>query len=204
VLAKSEVALLDVVRTGVPEFPSWLFAAIACIAITNTCLVQLITMSRIMYGMGREEVVPRVFSRTHQSRRTPWVAIIATTAVVLGLLVTVGETGVNTLANATVIFLLAVFAVVCVCGLMLRRDTVEHEHYTAPSVVLGIGIVVNLGLLGYAVYTDLRDLADGTVSWDGSSVVVTLILLGVGLVLFLVNAATSSGRRIDADNLSGS
>jgi basic amino acid/polyamine antiporter, APA family len=204
VLAKSEVALLDVVRTGVPEFPSWLFAAIACIAITNTCLVQLITMSRIMYGMGREEVVPRVFSRTHHSRRTPWVAIIATTAVVLGLLVTVGETGVNTLANATVIFLLAVFAVVCVCGLMLRRDTVEHEHYTAPSVVLGIGIVVNLGLLGYAVYTDLRDLADGTVSWDGSSVVVTLILLGVGLVLFLVNAATSSGRRIDADNLSGS
>ena len=72
VLGDSEVALLEVVRTGLPEFPEWLFALIACIAIANTTLVQSITMSRIMYGMGREHIVPRIFSRTHHSRRTPW------------------------------------------------------------------------------------------------------------------------------------
>src|SRR3712207_4712792 len=68
-LAGSEVALLEVVRQGFPAFRGWLFAIIACIAITNTCLVALITNSRIMYGMARENVVPRIFARTHQSRR---------------------------------------------------------------------------------------------------------------------------------------
>jgi amino acid transporter len=196
VLGDSDVALLEVVQTGMPSFPSWLFAAIACIAITNTCLVQLITMSRIMYGMGREDVVPRVFSKTHHARRTPWVAIIATTAVVLVIMLTVGEGGVSTLANATVQFLLAVFTVVCVCGLVLRRDDVGHEHYRAPKALLGLGVVVNLALFGYVVVTDLRDLAQGDLEVLESSTVVCGILLAVGLVLYIVNNLTR--RKLDA------
>ena len=196
VLGGSDVALLEVVKTGMPEFPSWLFAAIACVAITNTCLVQLITMSRIMYGMGREDVVPRVFSRTHHTRRTPWVAIIATTAVVLVIMLTVGENGVATLANATVAFLLAVFTIVCVCGLVLRRDDVDHEHYRAPTALLGVGVVVNLALFGYVVVSDLRDLARGDLETLESTTVVCGILLAVGLLLYVANSITR--RRVDA------
>jgi basic amino acid/polyamine antiporter, APA family len=196
VLGGSDVALLEVVQTGMPSFPSWLFAAIACIAITNTCLVQLITMSRIMYGMGREDVVPRVFSKTHHTRRTPWVSIIATTAVVLVIMLTVGEGGVATLANATVEFLLAVFTVVCVCGLVLRRDPVEHEHYEAPTWLLGLGVVVNLALFSYVVITDLRDVAQGDLEVLESSTVVCGILLAVGLVLYALNGF--GRRRLDA------
>ena len=192
VLGDSEVALLEVVKTGMPSFPSWLFAAIACVAITNTCLVQLITMSRIMYGMGREDVVPRVFSRTHRTRRTPWVAIIATTIVVVVIMLTVGEGGVATLASATVSFLLAVFTVVCVCGLVLRRDPVEHEHYEAPKVLLGLGVVVNFALFSYFVFTDVRNLARGDLEVLESSTVVAGILLAVGLVLYVVNQMTRS------------
>ena len=92
-LADSDVALLEVVRQGFPAFPAWLFAIIACIAVTNTCLVALITNSRIMYGMAREGVVPRIFARTHQSRRTPWVAIVFTTIIALVMIVGVGEAG---------------------------------------------------------------------------------------------------------------
>jgi basic amino acid/polyamine antiporter, APA family len=196
VLGDSDVALLEVVRTGMPDFPGWLFAAIACVAITNTCLVQLITMSRIMYGMGREDVVPRVFSKTHHTRRTPWVAIIATTAVVLVIMLSVGEGGVSTLANATVQFLLAVFAVVCVCGLVLRRDAVDHEHYEAPKALLGLGVLVNLALFGYVVVTDIRDLVRGDLEVLESSTVVCGILLAVGLVLYVVNGF--GRRKLDA------
>src|SRR3712207_7957125 len=53
---------------------------------------------------------------------------IVTTAVVLVIMLTVGEGGVDTLANATVQFLLAVFTVVCACGLILRRDARSEEH----------------------------------------------------------------------------
>ena len=142
-LANSEVALLEVVKTGLPAFPQWLFALVACIAITNTCLVDLITMSRIMYGMGRERIVPRIFARTHQSRRTPWVAIIFTTLIALLLIVGVGEEGVGTLANATVAFLLGVFALVCLCGLVLRSllDPASLEEIRVLAVVRPLAAV---------------------------------------------------------------
>ena len=186
-LAGSEVALLQVVRQGFSAFPGWVFAIIACVAITNTCLVALITNSRIMYGMAREGVVPRIFARTHQSRRTPWVAIVFTTIIALILIVGVGEEGVNTLASATVAFLLAVFTLVCLCALVLRRDRVPQEHYTAPTVILILGVVVNVALLLYVLITDLQGLIAGDVGLRESVLLVCLVMLLIGVGLYFVN-----------------
>jgi basic amino acid/polyamine antiporter, APA family len=194
-LAGSEVALLEVVRQGMPAFPGWLFAIIACIAVTNTCLVALITNSRIMYGMAREGVVPRIFARTHQSRRTPWIAIVFTTIIALLLIVGVGETGVNTLASATVAFLLAVFTLVCLCALVLRRDRVPQGHYTAPTAILYLGVVVNVALLLYVLITDLQDLVAGAIGIRESVVVVCLLMLAIGVGLYFVNNLAQ--RRLD-------
>lgn len=200
-LAGSEVALLEVVRQGFPAFPGWVFAIIACIAITNTCLVALITNSRIMYGMARENVVPRIFARTHRSRRTPWVAIVFTTIVALVLIVGVGEQGVNTLASATVAFLLAVFALVCLCALVLRRDRVPQENYTAPTVILILGVVVNVALLLYILVTDIQGLIAGDVGPRESVVVVCLVMLLVGVGLYFVNNLAQ--RRLDPSRSGG-
>ena len=194
-LAGSDVALLEVVRQGFPAFPAWLFAIIACIAVTNTCLVALITNSRIMYGMAREDVVPRIFARTHQSRRTPWVAIVFTTIIALIMIVGVGEEGVNTLASATVAFLLAVFALVCLCALVLRRDSVPQEHYTAPTAILALGVVVNVALLLYVLITDLQGLLAGDTGLRESVVVVCLAMLVIGVGLYFVNNLAQ--RRLD-------
>ncbi|MDQ3602486.1 MAG: APC family permease [Actinomycetota bacterium] len=200
-LAGSEVALLEVVRQGFPAFPGWLFAIIACIAITNTCLVALITNSRIMYGMAREGVVPRIFARTHQSRRTPWVAIIFTTIIAVILIVGVGEEGVNTLASATVAFLLAVFTLVCLCALVLRRDSVPQEHYTAPIALLVLGVVVNVALLLYVLVTDFQGLVAGDIGLRESVVVVCVVMLLVGVGLYFVNNLAQ--RRLDPSRSGG-
>ena len=200
-LAGSEVALLEVVRQGFPAFPGWLFAVIACIAITNTCLVALITNSRIMYGMAREGVVPRIFARTHQSRRTPWVAIIFTTIIALILIVGVGEEGVNTLASATVAFLLAVFTLVCLCALVLRRDSVPQEHYTAPIALLVLGVVVNVALLLYVLVTDIQGLVAGDIGLRESVAVVCVVMLLVGVGLYFVNNLAQ--RRLDPSRSGG-
>ena len=194
-LADSEVALLEVVREGFPAFPGWVFALIACIAITNTTLVVLIANSRIMYGMAKEGVVPRLFARTHRSRRTPWIAIVFTLVVALAMILGVGEDGVNTLANATVAFLLAVFALVCLCALILRRENVSHEHYTAPTAILGLGVFVNIALLLYVLVTDIQSLAAGDITWRESTVLVCVIMLVIGLGLYFVNNLAQ--RRLD-------
>jgi APA family basic amino acid/polyamine antiporter len=194
-LAGSDVALLEVVRQGFPAFPAWLFTLIACVAITNTCLVALITNSRIMYGMARDGVVPRIFARTHQSRRTPWIAIIFTTIIALVLIVGVGEEGVNTLASATVAFLLAVFTLVCLCALVLRRDSVPQEHYTAPTAILVVGVVANIALLLYVLVTDIQDLVAGAIGLRESVVVVCVVMLLIGVGLYFVNNLAQ--RRLD-------
>jgi basic amino acid/polyamine antiporter, APA family len=194
-LAGSEVALLEVVRAGPIPFPGWLFAIIACVAITNTCLVSLITNSRIMYGMAKEGIVPRIFARTNRSRHTPLIAIIFTTAIALILIVGVGEAGVNTLANATVAFLLAVFALVCLCALILRRDDVDHEHYTAPTFLLVTGVFVNIALLLYVLGTDIQGLIAGDVTVRSSVILVCIAMLVVGLGLYFLNNLAQ--RRLD-------
>jgi amino acid transporter len=145
--------------------------------------------------MAREGVVPRIFARTHQSRRTPWVAIVFTTIIALMLIVGVGEQGVNTLASATVAFLLAVFALVCLCALVLRRDRVPQEHYTAPTVILGLGVVVNAALLLYVLITDLQSLVAGDVGIRESVLVVCLVMLLIGGGLYFVNNLAQ--RRLD-------
>ena len=194
-LASSDVALLEVVRSGLPGFPGWLFATIACIAIANTCLVALITNSRILYGMAKVNVVPRIFARTHASRRTPWVAILFTTGVALLLMVGVGAEGVGTLANATVAFLLAIFALVCLCALRLRGDRVPQAHYTAPTALLGVGVAVNAALFLYVLGADVVALSTGAIPARRSVVLVCSVMLAVGLVLYLVNGGLT---RLDA------
>jgi amino acid transporter len=146
--------------------------------------------------MAKEGIVPRIFARTHRSRRTPLIAIIFTTIVALILIVGVGEAGVNTLANATVAFLLAVFALVCLCALLLRRDAVGHEHYTAPTALLILGVVVNIALLLYVLGSDIQGLIAGDVGIRESVVLVCLAMLLVGLGLYFVNNLAQ--RRLDA------
>ena len=82
-LAASSGPLLEIVERSPLAIPTKLFALIALIAVSNGALINLIMASRVIYGMGDQDVLPEVFSRVHPSRRTPWVAILFATLVVL-------------------------------------------------------------------------------------------------------------------------
>lgn len=170
--------LLTVVEAGPIPIPALLFSAIALVAVTNTTLVSLVAQSRIMYGMARQGVVPRIFARTHHDRHTPWVSIIFTAMLVILLLVT---TDVSTLADVTVLFLITVYGMVCLSALVLRRRTVEHDHYTAPTWILVLGVASNLALLGYTAATSPRSL------------LYCAVLLAIGGALYFVNNFFTQG-----------
>ena len=166
-LAESDVALLEVVRQGFPAFPGWLFAIIACVAITNTCLVSLITQSRIMYGMARERAVPA------RLRPHPPVAAHAVGGHRLhhdrradtdrrrrgGGREHAGQRHRGVPAGDLRPGL--------PCALVLRRDDVRQEHYTAPTAILGLGVVVNAALVLYVLVTDIQDLVAGEIAAPG-------------------------------------
>jgi basic amino acid/polyamine antiporter, APA family len=100
--------------------------------------------SRLLYGTSQEGVMPRALGVVHPSRRTPWVAILFTTALAM-VLISTGDLA--KLADTTVALLVTVFAFVNTAVLVLRRETVEHDHFRVPSVVPVIGIGISIALL---------------------------------------------------------
>ncbi len=193
-LADSDAALLEVVRQGIlpfsTDFMTTLFSVIALIAITNTTLVTIVTQPRILYGMAREDVVPGVFAKIHATRRSPWVGLLFSGAVVAALLVTgsivVNAGGidlVNTLALVTVVLLLAIYALVIVACLKLRGQDEDEHTYRANTPLLLVGLVGNLAILGFSIYD------------DPSSLIWCAALIAVGVVLFLIEYAAGSRNR---------
>ena len=197
-LAGSEVALLEVVKQGILPFSTdvmtTLFTVIALVAITNTTLVTLVTQPRILYGMAREDVVPGVFAKVHSTRRSPWVGLLFSGLVVSSLLITgtlVLEAGgsldlVNRLALVTVVFLLAIYALVIVTCLKLRGRDEDERAFRANTPLLILGLVGNLAILYYVIYDDPQSLI-----WCAA-------LLALGGVLYIAekvfgNKSGSSG-----------
>ncbi|MBB2911131.1 amino acid transporter [Streptosporangium becharense] len=138
-LVASSGPLLEVVKVAGFAFPPKLFALIALLAVGNTALINMIMASRLVYGMAREGIVPRLFAAVHPTRATPWVSIVFTVGIA-AILVATGE--VSTLADTTVLLLLCVFTMVNVAVLVLRRERVEHYHFRAPTWMPVLGAVV--------------------------------------------------------------
>jgi APA family basic amino acid/polyamine antiporter len=76
-LAKSSAPLAFAVSQVFGPNAFVLMSAIALFATANTVLILLVVESRMMYGMSRDGSLPRIFSRLHRKRRTPWVAALA-------------------------------------------------------------------------------------------------------------------------------
>jgi basic amino acid/polyamine antiporter, APA family len=171
-LSESSGPLLAVVEAGGVDFPPKLFAAIALLAVANTALINLIMASRLLYGMARQGLVPRVLARVDAARQTPWVAILLTLAIAVALVSTGSLTG---LADTTVLLLLCVFAVVNIAVLVLRRDQVEHAHFRAPTVLPAIGAVACVVL------------ASPLTGREGSVYLRAAILLAIGVALWVID-----------------
>ncbi|SDL68141.1 APC family permease [Tessaracoccus oleiagri] len=135
-LAASSGPLLEVVRAagGVPPV---VFSVIALVAVGNGALLTGIMTSRLTYGMSRDGLLPGFLSRVLPNRRTPWTAILVTTALSL-VLALIGS--IEVLASTLVLLLLVVFIAVNAVVLVLRRDHVEHVHFRVPRVLPVLGI----------------------------------------------------------------
>ncbi|MEJ5887907.1 amino acid permease, partial [Pseudokineococcus marinus] len=124
--------------------PSWLFGLVALVAVANGALLTMVMASRLAYGMAQEGLLPAALGRTLPRRRTPWVAVVVTTALAMALTL-VG--GLETLASTVVLLLLVVFTSTNAAVLVLRRDEVPHEHFRAPTALPVLALVSVVVLL---------------------------------------------------------
>ncbi len=203
VLGESPAALLEVVRAGVlpidVDVMVTLFAVIAMVAITNTTLVVVVTQSRILYGMAREDVVPPAFGRVHPSRRSPYVALTFAAIVVCSLLLigaALNGVGVDVdvvarLATVTVVFILFIYALVIVAALRLRGQDDTEDTFRASTPLLYLGLLGNLIVFVYVIWDDPASLL-----W-----VVGLLALG-GVLYAVQNLGGTKGPKAGATETS--
>lgn len=173
-LADSSGPLLSVVAASGVGIPDKVFSLIALIAVANGALLTMIMASRLTFGMAEHGLLPTALGAVLPNRRTPWAAIIATTAVAM-VLTAVGD--LSTLAETVVLLLLFVFVSTNIAVLVLRREPVGHPHFRVWTAVPVLGVGSCILLLTQQSAT----------VW-----LFAAILLAVGALLYLV---ATKGRR---------
>jgi amino acid transporter len=182
--------LLDVVKVGAPDVPiDTIFPFLTVFAVANTALINMLMASRLVYGMAQQDVLPRSLGRVLPGRRSPWTAIAFTTLLALGLIYVVSTQSDNSVVGAlsgtTATLLLAVFAVVNVACLVLRRDPTPDGAFRAPSALPVVGAVCCAYLLGPWARTE-ADMIQYKIAGG---------LLAVGVVLWALTWFTNRGVR---------
>ncbi|CEA09178.1 putative amino acid permease YhdG [Arthrobacter saudimassiliensis] len=167
-LAGSSGPLLAVVQATGFGVPAELFSLVALVAVANGALLTMIMSSRLAYGMAEQGLLPSVFGKVLPNRRTPWVAIAATTAVAIILTLT---GGLAALAETVVLLLVIVFLSTNVAVLVLKKDKVEHSHFRTPVVLPLLAIATCIMLL---------------IQQDAGIWLRAGILLAVGAVLYVI------------------
>lgn len=195
--------LLDVVRVGAPGIPiDDIFPFLTIFAVGNTALINMLMASRLIYGMAKQDVLPRALGRVLPGRRSPWVAIGFTTLLAFGVISYVRSDPdsdvVSSLAGTTGLLLLTVFSVVHLSCLVLRRRGTPGS-FTAPSWTPWVGAAV----CAYLVGPWARDSEDWIQYRIGG------VLLAIGIVLWAITWLVNRGARgqktgfRDVDQLDG-
>lgn len=151
-LSAAPAPLRLVVERSAPWFPAIGFTVITIASVANTALVNYVMASRMIYGMARQDLLPGTLGRVHGGRRTPHIAI----AVILAAVVALQLAGdIEQLAGATVLLLLAVFAVVNGALILLkRREGPKPGCFDVPAIVPAGGVLVCLGMIAAQAMRD--------------------------------------------------
>ena len=178
-LSKSAHPLDEVAARAAPWFTGIdkVFFAVTIFAIGNTALLNYLMGSRLLYGMGTQGLLPPVISRIHPRRHTPHVAI-GCLFIIVAALISAG--GVKAMAEATVLLLLAVFALMNAALVVLkRRPGEERGGFEIPALIPALGALVCAVLFGNRLYQAVISKDDAT----RTAPLVALAILTAGILI---------------------
>jgi basic amino acid/polyamine antiporter, APA family len=146
-------APLSLVFSQISSIDPIYISVIGIAAAVNGVLVQMIMGSRILYGLSSQGWIHRRFSKVHDAYGTPvFATILVASLMVLGTLLL----GLVSLAQATSFLILAVFTIVNVSLIAIkRRDKGEKVAIKVPLAIPLLGTVSCIGLVGYQIFGNI-------------------------------------------------
>lgn len=183
-VAVSTVSLADWRQLGASEGPLAFAASralgenaylvmsyIALFATANTVLILLIVTSRMIFGMARDGSLPKLLSKIHSKRGTPWIAILV--SMLLSIFF-VSFSNLEFVAGVTNFGTFITFATVNLVAIWLRYKRPEMRRPFKTPAIGKFPIVPVIGLFSCALM----------ITQFGPNVLISgLSILGVGVAL---------------------
>ncbi len=168
-LAQTESALTDAAMSSSRGIAGVL-AGIALFSTANTALIALLTTSRILYGISKDNSLPKAFAKTHSLRQTPWVAALVALGLSMALLL-LGK--VETLASVASFTTMIAFIAVNAALISLRLSQPGRERpFKVPISIRSIPVFPVLGIVTCLVFLfqfDSQIYLVGTISFACSA-----------------------------------
>ncbi len=143
-LAGSKSPMADAAASVLGNSAFYILGIIALFSTSNTVLLTMLTTSRMVYGMALQNSLPKLFSRVHERRRTPYLAIWVTGIITI-LLVLLGDIGF--VADLTTVLLFVTFAIVNVSAIVLRYKLPGKRKFRMPVNIGEFPVLALLGVL---------------------------------------------------------
>ncbi|GHC95614.1 APC family permease [Novosphingobium pokkalii] len=147
---------------------AWFTALV--VGFTNALPMQ-VGVARVLYAMGRDGQVPTLFARLHARHNTPWVAMLATTALSLVVALAFRD-AMDFLATLVNFGALTGFALLHVCVFVRFRRSARRNlwlHVVSPLVGLAVIAVILSGMGAWALLLGCGWLALGLAWWQGAA-----------------------------------
>lgn len=143
-------------------------------------------VTRVMYGMGRSGVLPKILAYTHPKYRTPWVAIVVEEVIAVTLVLWVGLSDgplsvygyLGVLGTIGVMFVYGFLAVGV--GRMYWRDY-RAEFSMVLHVLLPIGSLGLIGVMLWENVTATNEYPYNLLPWIAAG----YLLIGIGIAVYL-------------------
>ena len=167
ILGQSSSPLSDVATAILGSKAGLLLAVIAVLATSNTILLELIAMSRLIYGMSQSYVKLNFLSTVNKFTNTPHFAIIAT-SIFVALFMLIGN--IETVAEITNFAVFIIFAAINLALIKSRYIKHRKEKFHEPFNIGKFPLMALLGLITTLLMIINLEL--------------NVILIGIGLIIF--------------------
>jgi amino acid transporter len=153
-LGRSEAPLALIYQRAAGTSPI-VISTIAMVAVVNGALIQIIMGSRICYGLARQGWFPEILGRVHARTRTPLVATLVVSGLVLVMALWLP---VETLARVTSLLLLVVFALINLALWKIQRNPeLGQAGFSVPHWIPVAGFVASVVFLGYQLFAGFME-----------------------------------------------
>ncbi len=155
-LSASDAPLATVAQAVFGNSAFLLLTIIALFSTANTVLIINVASSRQIYGIAKENSLPKILSYVNPKTNTPVIAILATLVIAL-IFALIGD--ISIVANLTNFFIFLTFAAVNLSLIMLRYNHKGmHRGFRCPGnigkfpLIALFGLITSLGMLVFVVW----------------------------------------------------